>query len=106
MQFHTSYGTSDGDFRRARRSTYLSGQALHYGLWPHQVATQHYTQPNQVVIDLNRMSYLDSIGIGSLLIIKECFPNAKMEINCANPAFLDILQLSRLDTFFQITVSR
>jgi anti-sigma B factor antagonist len=58
---------------------------------------------DQVVVDMSRVSFIDSTALGVLVGVKKNLaPGAKLAITCTHPDVLNIFELTGLDSTFEI----
>jgi len=64
-------------------------------------------KPDRVLIDLSRVEFIDSTGLGVLVsLLKQMGPNGRIAVVGAAPAVKRLLQITRLDTLFLQCESR
>ena len=59
-------------------------------------------KPNKVIVDLRKTKYMDSSALGMLLILKEVFPDAFIQIINTNDFVKELLSISNFDKIFNI----
>lgn len=69
--------------------------------------SQMDTKPNLFALDMNRLDYIDSSGIGSLIKSLNSIKNNKgiLILFGLNSMILNVFKLAKLDLFFQIMSS-
>lgn len=57
----------------------------------------------RVVLDMSRVGFLDSSGLGALVaVMKFLAPARRLELACLQPNVEKVLKLTRMDTVFHI----
>ncbi len=56
----------------------------------------------RVVLDLNRVEFVDSAGLGALVTFYKSHPQSKIVFSRVNDRIRKLFQITRLDTLFQI----
>ena len=54
----------------------------------------------RVVLDMSRVEFLDSSGLGALVAVMKLLPSKRLEIAGAGPIVLKVLTLTKMDRVF------
>lgn len=59
--------------------------------------------PDRVVLDLSRVEFLDSSGLGAVVaVMKLLEPDRRLELCCLTPTVAKVFRLTRMDRVFTI----
>ncbi|MCU0801908.1 MAG: STAS domain-containing protein [Rhodobacteraceae bacterium] len=68
-----------------------------------RAATADAAAPARVVLNLARVGFLDSSGLGAVVaVMKLLMPARKLELACLTPTVEKVFRLTRMDSVFRI----
>lgn len=61
------------------------------------------TEPESIILDLGKVNFMDSSGLGSIMAIRKAASGVcKMRVSSVNSAVMDILKLTRMNQVLDI----
>lgn len=69
-----------------------------------RAATEHH--PGRVVLDMSRVEFLDSSGLGALVAVMKILPSRRLELAGTGPVVMKVLSLTKMDRVFVLHADR